>query len=105
MQNPTLSALIDATRPEDLPALAGTLAEAQAIVVARIAAGPTTHEASPEPDDGLLTVNEAAERLGVKPRWLYRNAKTLPFTRKLGHRTLRFDPNQLARWQRTRPAA
>lgn len=40
-------------------------------------------------DQELLNVQQAAERMGVLPEWLCRNAKTLPFTRKLGHRTLR----------------
>jgi hypothetical protein len=47
-------------------------------------------------------VHQAAERLGVKPSWLYRHARALPFTRKLGHRTLRFDIHGLDRWARAR---
>lgn len=103
----TLIALVDATAPQDLPTLAGKLATAHARVMARITTELTTnktqsHEA---PADGLLTVHDAAKRLGVQPTWLYRNAKDLPFTRKLSHRTLRFDAKGLDRWAKARATA
>lgn len=53
--------------------------------------GPTT-----EPDR-LLAPDEAAARLGVTVRWLYRHAGQLPFTRRLGRKTLRFSERGLAR--------
>jgi predicted DNA-binding transcriptional regulator AlpA len=40
--------------------------------------------------DRLLDAEEAAKILSVSVEWLYRNAKRLPFTRKLGHKMLRF---------------
>ena len=40
--------------------------------------------------DRLLDAEEAAKVLSVSVEWLYRNAKRLPFTRKLGHKMLRF---------------
>ena len=40
--------------------------------------------------DRLLTPEEAAELLGMSVKWLYRNAPKLPFTRKLGRKSLRF---------------
>lgn len=46
----------------------------------------------------LLTVREAAERMGVPPGWLYRKWQSLPFARKLKAKTLRFDAEGLARW-------
>lgn len=96
----SLTRLIEATAPNDLAPLAGAFAAALSRVIARIAAEPAASNAAPqsEPETGLLTVGEAAQRLGVSPTWLYRNAKDLPFTRKLGHRTLRFDPRGLERW-------
>ena len=45
--------------------------------------------AKPNPER-LISPRDAASRLGVTIRWLYRNAKRLPFTRKLTARTLRF---------------
>ncbi len=99
-----LEALIERATAEELPTLAGALATALASVLARVstpAAGPTLsrpHTTS----DGLLDVQQAAERLGVAPTWLYRHASKLPFTRKLGHKTLRFDARGLDRWAATR---
>lgn len=55
--------------------------------------------------DRLLDVTEAAALLEVRPRWLYDRAKTLPFTRKLGGRTLRFSEAGLRRWLERRRAA
>lgn len=52
----------------------------------------------PEVDDRLLTVDEAAEQLRVKPEWLYRHSRELPFTRKLSRRQLRFSERGLRRW-------
>lgn len=46
----------------------------------------------------LLRPPEAAKRLGVTVRWLYRNASALPFTRRLTRRALRFDAVGLRRW-------
>jgi len=101
----TLTALVDETPRDDLPALAAELASAQARTLARIAAPASSAvEKQPDTDDRLLTVNEAAKRLGVDVSWMYRNAKQLPFTRKLGRRTLRFDPKGLDRWAKTRAA-
>ena len=41
-------------------------------------------------EDRLVDAEEAAKILAVSVVWLYRNAKRLPFTRKLGHKMLRF---------------
>jgi predicted DNA-binding transcriptional regulator AlpA len=41
-------------------------------------------------EDRLLDAEEAAKLLCVSEDWLYRNAKKLPFTRKLGPKMLRF---------------
>jgi excisionase family DNA binding protein len=101
----TLRALVAAAAPGELPALAGELARGLADVLARAAApaAPLSVE-SPRnhADDALLTVDEAAERLGVARSWLYRHAKALPFTKKLGRRTLRFDVHGLERWVNSR---
>jgi excisionase family DNA binding protein len=101
-----IHALVTAAKPDELPLLAGELAQALTVVMARAAALATT---APSPaakateSVGLLSVQQAAERLGVAPSWLYRHARQLPFTRKLGHRTLRFDAIVLDRWMRSRP--
>ena len=40
--------------------------------------------------------------LRLKPRWLYRHAKTMPFSRKLSPKVLRFSRAGLLRWLATR---
>jgi predicted DNA-binding transcriptional regulator AlpA len=55
-------------------------------VAKKVAARRSTDET----EDRLLTVEETAKMLSVAPDWLYRHAKRLPFTRKLGPKMLRF---------------
>lgn len=88
----------------DLPALAAELGRALGIVMARAAAvTPRTISAQQRDESSaLLTVEQAAKRLSVPRSWLYRKAKSLPFSRKLGHRTLRFDAAGLERWAANR---
>jgi excisionase family DNA binding protein len=48
--------------------------------------------------DTLLTTEKAAELMGVTPRWLYRHAGKLPFTRRISRKNLRFSEAGLRRW-------
>ncbi len=64
--------------------------------VARVGTVPAWSE------EDLLTIDEAAARLRVSPRWLYRHAKILPFSRKLSRKVLRFSRVGLVRWLATR---
>ncbi len=52
----------------------------------------------PAEPDHLLTLEEAALRLGVSTGWLRRHAHGLPFTRKLSHRVVRFSSTGIAKW-------
>jgi len=61
------------------------------------AASTTQHEI-----DRMLTAEEAAEILSMSTDWLYRNAKKLPFTRKLGPKMLRFSEQGIIKWLATR---
>jgi len=45
----------------------------------------------------LLTIQQAAARMGVSKEYLYRR-RDLPFRRKLSHRHLAFDANGLEAW-------
>lgn len=49
-------------------------------------------------NERLLSIKEAAEVLNVSADWLYRNAKKLPFTRKLGPKMLRFSNQGLQKY-------
>lgn len=48
--------------------------------------------------DRLLTAGEAVRILAVSPDWLYRNARKLPFSRKLGPKMLRFARLEIEKW-------
>ena len=52
----------------------------------------------PEQSDRLLTVSEAAKRLGVSTRYVYGHADGYPFARRLGPKTLRFSERGLEKW-------
>lgn len=49
--------------------------------------------------DQLLSVQAAAKRLGQSPHWLYKHARTLPFTVRNG-RALRFSEAGIEAWIR-----
>lgn len=66
-----------------------------AAVVGRLQAAADHRHAEP---DRLVTKAEAADRLGVTPAWLSRHAGALPFTRKLGRKTVRFSVRGIERW-------
>src|SRR5262245_16326158 len=61
------------------------------------AASTTQREA-----DWMLTAEQAAEMLSMGTDWLYRNAKKLPFTHKLGPKMLRFSYQGIVKWLATR---
>jgi len=52
--------------------------------------------------DRLLDAKQAAEMLSMSEDWLYRHAKKLPFTRKVGRKMLRFSYQGLIKWMATR---
>jgi predicted DNA-binding transcriptional regulator AlpA len=52
--------------------------------------------------DRMLDAKEAAEILSMSEDWLYRHAKKLPFTRKVGRKMLRFSYHGLVKWMETR---
>ncbi|MGO9369884.1 MAG: hypothetical protein ACLP0H_19810 [Terriglobales bacterium] len=64
----------------DLPSFIGQLESAKAVAYSRLQAPTPTVR----PDDQLLDVNAAAARLCVSRGYLFRNHKTLPFTRRVG---------------------
>jgi excisionase family DNA binding protein len=55
-----------------------------------------------ESADRLLTIDEAAARLGVTKDWIYHHRKDLPFAVKLGRKVLRFSAQKLERYLEAR---
>jgi excisionase family DNA binding protein len=84
---------------EDLPAALGEIERLRVVFSAKLAARCAQVPAA-EPDR-LLDVEEAARRLAVSSDTLYRRAKDLPFTVRLGH-LVRFSSAGIDRFIRTR---
>ena len=61
----------------------------------------TAQDLAVEAEDTLLTVEEAADRLGVSPDWLYRRTSQLPFVVRVG-RHVRFSAKGIDRYIRNR---
>lgn len=98
--------LVAELRPEQVEALINRCAALQCLLAARLL---SMRPHRPTPDvpvepDRLLTPEAAASRLNVSVRWLYRHAHTLPFTRRLSRKRLRFSEAGLRRYMATRPA-
>ena len=100
-----LEGLAAGVAESELPDLLGELARALAVATLRLFEnGRTTKRPALDiqPKGKLIDANAAAEILDTKVRWLYDRADELPFTRRLGPRTLRFDEAALRRWLETR---
>ncbi len=87
--------------PLEAPVLLGELERVRAMIWTRMMNPSPNHEGHQviecEPDR-LLTPQQAASLLGVGIRWLYRNSRRLPFTRRLSRKSLRFSEKGLRRW-------
>src|SRR5215831_13613744 len=84
-----------------IPGILARLAAAQTALAAQLMLAPVTQNAVDRAGSRLLTVDEAAQKLGVGKDWVYRRAAGLPFTVRMG-RVLRFSEDGLNRWIRTR---
>lgn len=86
--------------------LARLLAEVSALQSALLARLLTVRDfddrTTSKDDDHLLTIEEAAQRLGTSKDWLYRHWRQLPFTVKLGHRQLRFSSKGIEKYLRNK---
>ncbi len=80
-----------------IPILLTQLSSVQGLIAARLAA---PQDAATETDT-LLTIEEAAGRLGVSPDWIYRRTKTLPFIVRVG-RHVRCSSQAIQRFIRSR---
>jgi hypothetical protein len=73
-----------------LAALQAQIAAAQGALAAAMSSAPSQSSQGQQAEVRLLTVDEAAAKLGVRPEWLYRRGKGLGLAAKLGDGTLRF---------------
>ena len=86
--------------PSRIPALLSQLSALQGAMAARLISADLDDTVSGE-DTTLLTVDQAAERLGVSKDWLFRRSRSLPFVVRLG-RHLRFSSRGIERYLRHR---
>ncbi len=99
----TLEEAIAEVSLQEAPRLLGDLERLKVSLSARMLIDQIRgNNQTPEEDDRLLAVEEAAEKLGVPRDWLYRHSKKLPFTVRLGRRHLRFSARGIERYIRQR---
>ena len=89
--------------PETISTLLAQCGAAQGALLAASACSNSGAQ-TPNQENRLLTVGEAATRLAVKPEWLYRRGKRLGLAVKLGDGTLRFSNQALERYIRENTA-
>jgi hypothetical protein len=90
---------------EGLAALLGELKTLEGRVMGRLllsASGQPT--ASPREDEHMLTVDEAAKVLRRGRQWIYRNAHSLPFVKRISRKSLLCSETGLKRWLAARKA-
>lgn len=94
-----LERLVERADRAEIPALLGELERVRAMAWMRLSAPHVATQAPTRPRSGkdrLLSAQEAAEILGVKPRWVYDHAEELG-AQRLSDRCLRFSEKALQR--------
>jgi excisionase family DNA binding protein len=81
---------------EDIAPAIAQLAGLQTALAARLISERLAP--APEEEDVLLTVKQAAELLNLSPAFLYKRSKTLPFTKHIHRRGLRFSRRGITAW-------
>lgn len=98
-----LDAAIDAAAVEELPELLGALVAAEERARLRLRSAATANGNSHRPTEHNptegISVGESARRLGVSAAYIYKNAKELPFTIRIGRRLV-CSAHRLEQWNR-----
>ncbi len=87
--------------PEQIPAVLGELEELRARAWAQLLTPNGRNPSGIQPADELVSAREAARRLGLSLDYVYRHARQLPFTVRIGRR-LRFSAQGIERFIRLR---
>src|SRR5262245_57008721 len=96
-----LLANLDRLSTDAVPEAIGQLETAKARLWARLMVPAPTVPALDDPE-ATVDVHDAARLLAMSPGWLYRNARRLPFTRRVGTRALRFSVAGIRRYLASR---
>ncbi len=83
---------------EEVAAEEAKLSTVKSILAARLAVGSDGATITTAYADALVDAPEAARRLKMSIGWLYKNASRLPFTRRVGPRSLRFSADGIRRY-------
>lgn len=89
---------VTAVPRDEIPAV---LCALSARLLAEPAPVPATTTA---PADNWLSVEQAGAQIGRSPRWFYRNAKRLPFVKRLSRKVLLVSEQGMKRWIDSRQA-
>ncbi len=92
---------------ERIAAVLARLAALQSALTARLILDPGNGnhaQTVPKESEELLTAEQAAALLSVSPDWMYRHAASLPFTKRLSRKALRFSKGGLLKWRAGRRA-
>jgi hypothetical protein len=99
MDLPDLGRIAHEARRDELPALLGRIAEAEAIVRLRLAEGPA---ATATTKSRTLDAAEAAEIAATTARWLLQKTRGMKFRCDHSRKQPRFDEAGLRAWLATR---
>jgi hypothetical protein len=91
-----LSSWAESVPADKIPIALAQLAAVQTTLTARLLSAPVEHQESE--DVNWLSVDQAAAKLGRSPRWFYRNAKRLPFVKRLSRKVLLVSEQGMIRW-------
>lgn len=91
-----LSSWAESVPADKIPIALAQLAAVQTTLTARLLIAPAEHQENE--DVNWLSVDQAAAKLGRSPRWFYRNAKRLPFVKRLSHKVLLVSEQGMIRW-------
>ncbi len=100
---PEVERLVDEIPRDEAPALLGDLERLRARLWMRLNEAQISPTRAPKRPDRLLSVDEAAKVLGMKPRWVRDHADEIGAKVRLPGKVLRFSERKLERWieQRT----
>ncbi|HSY79339.1 MAG TPA: hypothetical protein VK884_07010 [Verrucomicrobiae bacterium] len=85
-------------KPDQIPAALAQLAAAQSTLTARLLIEAAQAAARQDEETNWLSVEQAAAKVGRSPRWFYRNAKRLPFIKRLSRKVLLVSESGMMRW-------
>ncbi|MGA8643870.1 hypothetical protein [Candidatus Binatus sp.] len=96
MESIELSSWAETVTADKIPIALAQLAAVQTTLTARLLNAPAERHESE--DVNWLSVDQAAAKLGRSPRWFYRNAKRLPFVKRLSRKVLLVSEQGMVRW-------